>query len=250
VLKARGVRIFGVSVDDVADSRGFARDYGIPFPLLSDRGGAVSRAYVGLDDNDVSVPGIVVIRKDGEIVFRQVAAAADDRLTAADVIAAVDKSLGTTGKPARTGYAAIDRTQLRLEGAAATVRGDDDTWRPTGFTTLSVMYPPVRHVVIAAGFRYEARDSILQGETSVGFRIPILAEVGAIQVLATVAPPGLHTDGWYAGGRAGVWVALKPTWAVHLDAGAGSYGLGGDGSARPEVFVTAGIARLFSFTSR
>lgn len=246
MLAQRGVRIFGVSVDAVADSRAFARQYKIDFPLLSDADGAVSRAYVGLDDADITVPGIVVIRKDGAIVYRQIADAKDDRLTAADVVAAVDRSLGTSGRGAHTGYAAIERTQLRLDGAAASVRYGANDWQPTAFTTLSALYPVHPNVVLGAGMRYEVRESIYQGEATVGLRLPLLGGIGAIEVLGTVAFPGIHTDGWYAGGRAGAWYAMRPTWAVHLDVGAGSYDLGG-ASARPEIFVAFGVAKLFDF---
>src|SRR5689334_19488507 len=91
---ARGVTLYAISVDAPRDSRSFADAYGIHYPLLSDEGGAVSRAYVGLEETDNSVPGVVVIRRDGHIAYRQIAAGADDRLTAADVLAIVDRTLG------------------------------------------------------------------------------------------------------------------------------------------------------------
>src|SRR5512138_3080029 len=82
-LRARGVTLLAISVDAPADSRRLADAYGIAYPLLSDAGGAVSRAYVGVEEADNSVPGVVVIGRDGRIVYRQIAAAADDRLSAA-----------------------------------------------------------------------------------------------------------------------------------------------------------------------
>jgi hypothetical protein len=240
------VRIFGVSVDEPSESQAFARAYGIAFPLLTDAGGAVSRAYVGLDATDVSVPGIVVIRKTGEIVYRQIATSKNHRLAAADVIAIVDRTLdpGTDRPPAHTGYAALERSQLRVEGAAGAIRVDDE-WRATGFGGLTILHPPVRYLLVGAGLRFEAREQILVGDASVGLRIPVL-EVGAVHVVATAGLPLQNADGVYLGGRAGVWFALRPAWAVHLDVGGGAFDASGD--RVPEVFATFGVARLFDVT--
>ena len=44
-LAAAGVEVLGVSTQDAASHRAFARKYGLGFPLLADTSGAVGRAY-------------------------------------------------------------------------------------------------------------------------------------------------------------------------------------------------------------
>lgn len=47
-LRARSVRVVGISLDDVASHRVFAAKYGLPFPLLSDTNGDVAATYGAL----------------------------------------------------------------------------------------------------------------------------------------------------------------------------------------------------------
>lgn len=47
-LRARGVQVVGVSLDDGASHRAFAQKHRLPFPLLSDTGGTVARRYGSL----------------------------------------------------------------------------------------------------------------------------------------------------------------------------------------------------------
>lgn len=44
-FRSMGVRIAGVSVDDVSSHEKFAEEYSLPFPLLADAGGDVSKTY-------------------------------------------------------------------------------------------------------------------------------------------------------------------------------------------------------------
>jgi thioredoxin-dependent peroxiredoxin len=47
-LRARGVQVVGVSLDDGASHQAFAAKYRLPFPLLSDHDGAVAERYRAL----------------------------------------------------------------------------------------------------------------------------------------------------------------------------------------------------------
>ncbi|HEY5934290.1 MAG TPA: redoxin domain-containing protein, partial [Kofleriaceae bacterium] len=133
---ARGVAVIGISLDEADDSRVFAGEYGIAFPLLADPGGTVSSRYTGLDRSGVSVPGIVVVRRSGEIAFRQIATSMADRLDAADIVAIVDRTLAPAARPAvEDGYAALDRIQLRFDAGGGALRIDDE-WRATAFGAL------------------------------------------------------------------------------------------------------------------
>jgi peroxiredoxin Q/BCP len=48
VLEQMGAQVIGVSLDDVASHAQFAKKYSLPFPLLADPSGAVTRSYGAL----------------------------------------------------------------------------------------------------------------------------------------------------------------------------------------------------------
>lgn len=56
-LSREGVHILGVSIDSVADQAAFKAKYNLPFPLLADADGVVSRAY------GVAFPGRLFARR-------------------------------------------------------------------------------------------------------------------------------------------------------------------------------------------
>jgi hypothetical protein len=231
------VSLYGISVDEPAASRSFAGDFKINFPLLSDTGGEVAKKYVGLD-GDIAVPGIVVIRKGGSIAFRQIARTADDRLTTADVFAAVDRSLGTTGAAAARGYHPLERLQLRVDGGIA---GSDGRYSPTG--TVAALAPLGRYLVAGPWLRGTRDD--LDVDAALGVRVPILGGFVAVQLIGTagwtVASRG--DTGLTAGGRVGAWYAFRPWWSMQLEVGAVAHRL--DGDRATEWNATFGIARLF-----
>ena len=49
-LATLGAEVVGVSVDDVESHLDFAKEYGLPFPLLADAGGAVAARYGSIRD--------------------------------------------------------------------------------------------------------------------------------------------------------------------------------------------------------
>lgn len=44
-MPGMGAKVLGVSADDLTSHEGFAAEYSLPFPLLSDPGGAVAKSY-------------------------------------------------------------------------------------------------------------------------------------------------------------------------------------------------------------
>ncbi len=46
-VTGKGAQVVGISVDDVATQKRFKEQYQLPFPLLSDRDGKVSKQYGG-----------------------------------------------------------------------------------------------------------------------------------------------------------------------------------------------------------
>lgn len=180
------------------------------------------------------MPGIVVIRKDGAIVFRQIAAAADDRLTVADVFVAVDRSLGTTGAAAAGGYHPLDRLQLRVDAGAS---HGDAGFAPTA--TIAALVPVNRYLVVGPWLRNARVDVDL--DAAVGVRVPMLGGFLATQLIAT---GGYTIDtGPNAGLRLGAWYAFRPWWSMQVEVGAVAHDLGG--ARATEWNATFGIARLF-----
>src|SRR5258706_3034412 len=151
-------------MDTPEDSRAFAADYGLPFALLTDADGAVSRTYAGITSDRNTLPGVTLIRADGRIAFRQVATAKDDRLGAAELIATIDRTLGTTG-PATDddGYAALDSAQLRVDlgGGALFARGGAHGLtgtRGTGDGALGGHFPLGRYLLIGVGLQVDRAE--------------------------------------------------------------------------------------------
>jgi peroxiredoxin len=62
-FRARGVQVWGISQDDLRDSRHFAKEYGVTFPvLIDDYPYKVSRAY-----NLTYVPTLLLIAADARV---------------------------------------------------------------------------------------------------------------------------------------------------------------------------------------
>ena len=183
--------------------------------------------------DDTTIPGIVIIRKDGAIVYRQVASTKDDRLTAAQLLAEIDRTLGTTGAAATHGYAVYERIQLHADGGGG-VRHDQGTGG-TAVLSAAALFPLARPLLIGPWFESTIRSQ--SANLAVVGRIPLLHDTGAIHVTAT-AGYDTATD-WDVGLRIGPWVALSPKWALHLDLGGTLRGL--DDRA---VFATFGVTYL------
>ena len=230
-----------MSRDEISDSRSFARDYGIEFPLISDLDGAISKALVGIDDQDHSIPGVVVIRRDGAIAFRQIASSKDDRLTARELLEAIDRSLGTSGELVQTRHTALERAQLRFETGGGQVR-IEDRWQATGVSRFGILIPLQRYLFAGAAIASEYREARLSLQGSIGVRVPILADLAAIQLSGEAGLP-ISAPGVSAGLRLGLWFAWTPRWAVNLD---GTFGVHDAGrvDALPGWSASLGVARL------
>ncbi len=214
---------------------------------MSDEDGLVSRAYVGLDQADVSVPGVVVIRQNGTIAFQQIATGKDDRLTAAQLLAASDRSLGIgEGAPgARGGYAVLERVQVRVDlggglrgdskGRAEEVAARDGKTATAG---LSLRFPLARYLTVGPGIRHAAYVADVEATMALTLRLPILADAAAIELTGLGGYVFGDDGGPTKGVRLGAWVALDPRWALQLEAGFM------DGAVMRDATVTFGVSRL------
>lgn len=217
---ARGVRIVAISRDTREDSQTFAKRYGIAFPLLADDTGEVSRAYTGITSDDSSRPGVIIVR-DGRVLYRQLADSKDDRLTAEQVLAAVDASLGTHGPAlADAHYAAIDRLQFRFDAGG-----------PTLYAHETFLMPATHYGLIGA--RTTAPFTV--GAIVLG-RIPFWHDSAALELGPTASYDPDKRENIF-GGAANLWFSYGPTW---------SFQLGGEWDTRGGT-ATVGIGRLFEF---
>ena len=236
--------VLAISMDTPADSRAFAHDYGIAFPLLSDEDGAVSRTYVGVTSDHNTLPGVTIVDRDGRIAFRQVATAKDDRMPVDELLATLDRTLGTTGPAvAAPGYAAIDRAQLRVDLGGGGVRAAGDTLG-TAVGSIAGLVPLGHHVLVGPWLGFEPRRSPLDLDAALVLRLPFWAHTAAIELGAVGGWTPWQDTGGNAGGSLGVWFAMSPRWAVQLRAGVTEHGLGQTTSST-EVSASLGVTRLF-----
>ena len=229
------MQLVGVSQDEASDSRAFANQYGIAFPLLTDRDRGTSRAYTGIDGADNTIPGIVIIRRDGTIAFRQIAQEKDDRLDSAQLLAIIDRTLERSGGSARTGYQVLERVQLGVVGGAAIASSATPTLH------ARIALPIGRYVLAGLLAGTQKSRANFDGSAFAGLRVPFLGDTAAVHVLATggIALGDADLGRGHIGGRTELWVALSPTWGLHLDAGVRGHLLDS-----PELTVTFGISRL------
>ena len=70
-----GVRPFGVNPAPATSHADYARRLGLPFPLLSDPGLAITRAYGALRPDGAAIArSVVLIERDGTVAYSQAGA--------------------------------------------------------------------------------------------------------------------------------------------------------------------------------
>lgn len=78
-FRASGVRVFGVNPASAESHAGYAARLRLPFPLLSDPGLAVSRAYGAVrPDGDSIARSVVLVDQDGTVRYSQAGAPGAD----------------------------------------------------------------------------------------------------------------------------------------------------------------------------
>lgn len=235
--------VLAISMDSPEDSRALARDYGIEFPLLSDGDASVSRTYAGVTSDHNALPGITIIDRAGRIAFRQVASAKDDRMPAAELLATLDRSLGTSGPAAApAGYAAIDRAQLRIDLGGGGVRAGGDT-RATAVGAIAGLVPLGHHLLVGPSLGYAPREHVVDLDASLVVRAPIWANAAAIELGATGGWTPWRDTGGNAALHIDLWFATSPRWALQLGLGLAEHGLGLT-AHQTELSLTLGVTRL------
>lgn len=231
-------------MDAPADSRRFAADYGIGFPLLSDEDAAVAGRYVGVTSDHAALPGVTIIDRDGRIAFRQQASSKDDRMSAAELVATLDRTLGTSGPAAApAGYAAIDRAQLRVELGGGGVSTSGATLG-TVAGSVAGLVPLGRHLLVGPWLGFEPRRSPLDLDAALVVRLPFWSNAGALELGAVGGWTPWQDAGGNVAGHLGLWFALSPRWAVQVGAAVAEHGLGGPARSTA-VSGSLGVSRLF-----
>ena len=83
-LRAVDAEVFGVNQADAASHRAFIDAWDFPFDLLVDEGFGVARAYDAMKPEGESIKRtVVVVGKDGRILFRQAGAPDPSEIVAA-----------------------------------------------------------------------------------------------------------------------------------------------------------------------
>ncbi len=169
-FERRGAQVVGISVDPPAHNRAMVEKLRLPFPLLSDPQGALSRRCgVWNDDQHIAIPAIVVVDRVGTVCWVYAGHDFADRPGDEDLFAALD-DLGTGGEPRPAG-----EPEIRVTAAEAThsVRPD----RPA--ITLEQLGPYYRgafFATVALKGRFAARGA--EGRAAV-------TEVGQYQRMVT-----------------------------------------------------------------
>jgi peroxiredoxin len=69
----------GISVDSAKKSAELAETLGVPFPLLQDANLKTAIAYgVAEKENDIAIPAVFVVSRDGHIAWRAIGDAIND----------------------------------------------------------------------------------------------------------------------------------------------------------------------------
>jgi peroxiredoxin len=101
-LEAAGARVAAISVDPPEASRALLERLAaddppaaIDFPVLSDPGGAVARAYGVYDArHEIALPATIIVRAPGEVTWKHVGETVTDRPLEDDILDAVRRGAG------------------------------------------------------------------------------------------------------------------------------------------------------------
>jgi hypothetical protein len=227
--------VLAISGDSAEDSRKFAARYELPFPLLGDADLAVSRQLTGVTSDGNTLPGIVIVRGDRQIVERRLATAKDDRVSTAGLLEALDRTLGTHGPAlADDQYAAIDRIQLRLDAGAGHAASG-----ATGVAAVTALVPLGRFVVAGPRASFDLRDAPVALGGELALRLPLTHDIAAVELGAVAGYAPFAPRGALVGGTATLWFAWSPEWALDLS----SEVVREAGALR--ITGTFGVARMF-----
>jgi thioredoxin-dependent peroxiredoxin len=91
-FEAKNARIAAISVDPIDVAQKLYDRLELGFPLLSDEGGAVARAYgVYHTEKKIALPAIIVVDSSGVVRWRRISGSVTDRPEEDEVLDVVDR---------------------------------------------------------------------------------------------------------------------------------------------------------------
>ena len=95
-----GVHLYAVSTDDAATARQMAKELGLEYPVLSDPGGGVTRAWGVLDEsNGIARPATFLIARGGAVAHRDVGHTPGDQPHGYALLEQIKQHLRTAESP-------------------------------------------------------------------------------------------------------------------------------------------------------
>jgi hypothetical protein len=249
VFASRGVQLLAISVDTVAQSKTMAAKIGLSFPVVQDASGDISRQFVGIDDADISIPGVVVVAKGGAVVFRHVATSKDDRISTTDLLKVIDDKLAVTGSANLSidhSFQPLNRWQIRTSLGGGV--GNNASF--VSSLTVGAMFPATRHLLLGAEVRTSSRsfgDIAIATNANIAARFPFWNDLAALHVGASagiVAWSSTGTGRVSSSVASEVWFAVRPTLAILVGLQSSQRWRSGDVGSF-EVSATVGAAYMF-----
>jgi hypothetical protein len=253
----RGVKLVAISIDSVEQSTAMAQKNGIKFPILQDKDAVVAKQLVGIDDADLPIPGVILVAKGGNIVFRQIASSKDDRIPTAQLLQIIDQKIGQAASSnsgnapyqrveVDQSFAPIHRLQLSTDLGAGIGRNASFASQ----VTIALSLPLARRVVIGAELAGSAHpfktDATFSAGARLTFRSPFWNDLAALHLTlaggADVLQHRTDTD-IYSRAAAQLWFAVRPTFAIQTGLTVDAHWK--SSAATRDILVTIGFARLF-----
>ena len=185
-IDARGAVVLAISPDSAQASRALAKRYSIPFSLIQDKKLALARAFVGIDDEEYPVPGVVIVGEGRRILYRQIGRAAGDRLYTRQLLRILDAERSTGARvPVRGGRLPLSRKQLQVGAtvAATNRRSQESKWGVAGGLQLGVYVPLARRLVVGMSMGIASGDVVPANvSAAVRLRQPFFGEIAELYV--------------------------------------------------------------------
>ena len=209
--------------------------------------------YAGMSSDSAALPGVTVIGRDGRgrVPARRVSEM-DDRVEAPELLAILDRTLGTHGpEVAPPGDESIDPARSCASTLAAGVAARTRATHGALVGDFAALFllgvgPGLgRHILDGPWQSIEGNHGVIDPSAAIAVRAPF-DEIAAFQLTVTGGYTVFDANGasgFTASARAGIWFAYWPTCAFTLDVGAATHRLGDDVD-HAEVFATFGLAWL------
>jgi hypothetical protein len=182
----------------------------------------VANQYTGTSSDQAALPGVVIIGRDGRVVFRKVGETKDDRMSAAQIIDALSETTGTQGARVAS-VSPLERWQLRLAAGGGVVRTGGEL-EGTGVAQLDALVPLGRYLLVGPSLAAEPRLAPLDVNATVLGRLPFWNDIASLELGVSGGWSPLSDRAWNVGARSGMWFAMSPSFSLYLGASVVAHG--------------------------